>query len=164
MRTDHLSPTDHEGTTTFISAHGTLESANAAAQSHADKLVSSHDFDGPNTQHSKYDDGTAGIVVIVGEEDYHSFEIRVAKEELVGGTVGEQKGRGETKEGVKEGMSGEVKEKAVEAVTEESGGKEMEGKGEKKEEGKRPTRSSGKREAPVEKEEKKAPAKRGKKA
>ncbi|GAM89048.1 hypothetical protein ANO11243_070820 [Dothideomycetidae sp. 11243] len=88
LRTDYLDPTDSEGRNNLISVHATLESAKAALDMHIERH-SAHLGLGkdPNTKRSDYEGGLHGRLVIVGQEEYHSFEIRIHDEELHGGSV-----------------------------------------------------------------------------
>ncbi|KAK4975713.1 replication factor C subunit 1 [Elasticomyces elasticus] len=89
FRTDYLSSDDNEGSLALISIHGTLSSASKAAQAHLDAQVKSHNLKDPNMKDSSSTnkDGAFRKTVMVGEEDYHSFEIQVTKEELKDGAV-----------------------------------------------------------------------------
>ncbi|KAK4970525.1 replication factor C subunit 1 [Elasticomyces elasticus] len=88
-RTDYLSSDDNEGSLALISIHGTLSSASKAAQAHLDAQVKSHNLKDPNVKDSfsTNKDGAFRKTVMVGEEDYHSFEIQVTTEELKDGAV-----------------------------------------------------------------------------
>lgn len=114
MRTDYLSK-DDEGHSNFISAHASLQSANRAAKAHVSAHSKSHGLKDANTNVSTFDYGAVQINVIVGEDDYHSFEVAVYKEELVGGGVVPDEGADEGVE-VEEGKKGSDE---VEAVKEE---------------------------------------------
>lgn len=87
MRTDYKDADDSEGSATFISLHGTLQSANKAAEQHVKKHIEHMGLKDPNTSISTYDHGLKGYIVIVDEEDYHSFEARVYTEELIDGSL-----------------------------------------------------------------------------
>ena len=86
MRTDYLDRND-EGHQMFISVHGNLDAANEAAKEHVKKHSAGHSLNDANTNTYTAKDGTVRTVVMVGEEDYHSFEVEVFKEPLLHGHV-----------------------------------------------------------------------------
>ena len=86
LRTDYLSNDDSEGHASVVSVHGTLESANVSAKEHVQIVAERHNKDDPNTRESTFDNGTQKFTVIIGEEDYHSFEVEVNQEKLVDGS------------------------------------------------------------------------------
>jgi len=86
MRTDYLDR-DDEGHQMFISVHGNLDAANEAAKEHVKKHSSGHNLNDANTNNYTAKDGTTRTVVMVREDDYHSFEVEVFKEPLLHGHV-----------------------------------------------------------------------------
>ncbi|KAF2156577.1 hypothetical protein K461DRAFT_263612 [Myriangium duriaei CBS 260.36] len=87
FRTDYLDPSDSEGRDVLISLHATPVSAKSHLEAHIKQHSAHLGLSNPNTKASTYPDELFGTLVIVGQDDYHSFDIRVHEEELHGGTV-----------------------------------------------------------------------------
>jgi len=87
LRTDYLARDDDEGRLNLISIHGTLDGANKAAKDHVKRHSEGSGLQDPNTKSSNHADGTVNIQVIVGDDDYHSFQVLVSKEALHDGEV-----------------------------------------------------------------------------
>ena len=87
LRTDYTDRDDDEGRQQLVSCHGSLNSANRAAKDHVKKHNAVTGIDDPNSNETTHHDGTTGVTVMVGEEDYHSYQVNVHKEELHDGVV-----------------------------------------------------------------------------
>lgn len=71
----------------FISVHGSHEAAKKAAQQHLERYAKSLDLNDPNTKNLTKSANDFHKLVMVKQDDYHSFAVEVTKEELLDGTV-----------------------------------------------------------------------------
>ncbi|PSK42899.1 Replication factor C subunit 1 [Elsinoe australis] len=89
IRTDYLSRDDEEGHLNLISVHATSRSARKAMNAHIQDHNKVYKLKDPNTNKIESSEDLFGVRVIVGQQDYHSYEAEVIVEQVLddGGDV-----------------------------------------------------------------------------